>query len=81
MKSNNSEIRRLYNIIVENVETEEDIILRLGDLLKMFLILTHKAFEQSLDRVLLINSIKSIVNEFVTSLMTRVSEEEMNTSE
>ena len=47
----------------------------------MFLILTHKAFEQSLDKVLLINSIKSIVNEFVTSLMTRVSEEEMNTSE
>ena len=81
MESNNSEIKRLYNILVENVETEEDIILRLSDILKIFLILSHKAFQQCDNKVLLINSIKALVNEFVSNLMTRVSEEEINTIE
>ena len=75
------EIQRIYNILVEELDNESDIILRLNDILAVFLLLTHKAFERTKNRVLLINSIKEIVNKFVSDLMKRVTKEEVDTKE
>lgn len=75
------EVQRIYNLIVEGLDNESDIILRLNDILAVFLLLTHKAFERTKNKVLLINSIKEIVNKFVNDLMKRVTKEEVNTKE
>ena len=75
------EIQRIYNILVEGLDNESDIILRLNDILAVFLLLIHKAFERTKNKVLLINSIKEIVNKFVSDLMKRVTKEEVDTKE
>ena len=75
------EVQRIYNILVEGLDNESDIILRLNDILAVFLLLTHKAFERTKNKVLLINSIKEIVNKFVSDLMKRVTKEEVDTKE
>lgn len=75
------QVQRIYNYIVEDVQTEEDIIIRLNDLLKVYLLLCHRAFSRSTNRSLLIDSIKKTVNTFVTSLMSKVTEEENKTIE
>lgn len=78
------EIQRLYNSLVEGVDTAEDIVLKMNDLLTVFLLLVKKAFElkqaQS-KRGFIIDSIKSITNTFITTLMKIVAEEEVKTIE
>lgn len=76
------EVLRLYNIITENVDTPEDTVLRINDLVSVYLLLIKKAFEiqdNNEKRVMLCDSIKTITNNLVVEVTKTVSEIEMKT--
>lgn len=78
------EVLRLYNIIIEGIDTPEDTILRMNDVLSVYLLLVKKTFEIQNDdkkKAMLCDSIKAITNNTVSEVMKAVSEVEMKTIE
>lgn len=76
------EVLRLYNIITEGIDTPEDTVLRMNDVLSVYLLLVKKAFEVQKDndkRVMICDSIKAMNNNLITEIMKVVSEVEMKT--
>lgn len=78
------EVLRLYNIIIEGIETPEDMVLRMNDVLSVYLLLVKKAFEIQKDdkkKAMICDSIKAMNNNLITEVMKAVSEVEMKTIE
>ena len=76
------EVLRLYNIITEGIDTPEDTVLRMNDVLGVYLLLVKKAFEIQKDdkkRAMICDSIKAMQNNLITEVMKAVSEAEMKT--
>ena len=80
-KSKNQELLRLHTLLIEGVEGRDNCILRLSDLNKLYLILVHKLLENSSDKdkVVIIDAVKGMTNQFVSDLMARIGKEEIST--
>lgn len=75
------EIQKLYNKIVEDVDSASDMILRVNDLYTVILLLVSKSFEVSTNKEknIVIDSIKPMTNRFIEQLMKVITEEELDT--
>lgn len=78
------EIQKIYNQLVEGIETPEDTILKMNDVFGVLLLMIVKTLQMQKDnskRSLVIDSIKAMTNNFIASAMKVVSEEEVKTIE
>lgn len=78
------EILRLYNIVIENIDTPEDTVLRMNDILSVYILLVKKVFEfrrGDSETAMICDSIKAMQNNLVAEVMKVVSEAEMKTIE
>lgn len=76
------EVQKLYNQLVEGIESPTDLLLRMNDLYSVQLLIAAKAFEVEGDmqkRNLLIDSLKPMTNKYINNLMKIVSENELTT--
>ena len=73
------EIQQLYNKIVEGIETDSDLILKVNDLYSVILLLVNKAFEVSSNdkKSSIIDSLKPMTNQYLEKLMKIITDQEL----